>query len=290
MTGSRGAVLLLPLLLLLVAHAPAQAVARAAVPAALPAARLDFRVDDRALALASVPAAAGPQSPGRLARPAPGARGGETSPLVAMGKSLLVPGWGQLVTGHHTQAAIFAALEFGTWVTYGTFQRQGALRRDSYFATALQFAGIDLHGKPDNLRVLVGQYQSNAVYDQYVVLREAAYFFTDSTQRAQFIATHYLGPADAWSWDSFDAFQVYRAQRRSSEQAFQRARYAVGFAVVNRLVSAIAAARQATALRKAAHAADVGGVPGRPAASLAVDVAPGPGLVPDARLACVVRF
>jgi hypothetical protein len=289
MARLRGAILLLPFILALAACAPAPASA-ATAPGGLSSPGLDFRVDDRVLALAAGAPSAEPRDPGALKSPLPAGRGGETNPLVAMGKSLLIPGWGQLATGHHTQAAVFAALEFGTWAAFGTFERQGALRRSSYFATAQQFAGIDLKGKTDDMRRLVGQYQSNDVYNQFVVLREAAYFFSDSVSRAQFIAAHYLGPDDAWSWDSFDAFQVYRAQRRSSEQAFQRARYALGFAVVNRFVSALAAARQAAALRKAARAADVGGVPGRPSASLAVDVAPGRGLVPDARLACVIRF
>ncbi len=275
---------LLPLVVALVPVLAAVAVS--------PAHGLDFRVDDRALALAQPGMGAAPAPtdvPAHGARPTPGG-GGSPSPLVALGKSLLVPGWGQLATGHRTQAAVFAGLDFGTWVTYGTFRRQGALRRDSYFQTALQFAGIDLKGKPENYRTLVATYQSNEVYNQYVVLREAAYFFSDSAQSAQFIATHRIPDANAWSWDSYDAFLVYRAQRRSSEQAFQRARYALGFAFINRVVSGIAAARQAASLRQAERSSALDGEPGHPRASLAVDVAPGPGLVPDARLACVVRF
>jgi len=263
----------------------------AGLAAAVPARALDFRVDDRALALAAPAAAPAPTDvPARGLRATAPHGGGTPSPLVALGKSLLVPGWGQLATGHKTQAAIFAGLEFGTWVTYGTFQRQGALRRSSYFDTARLFAGIDLSNKPDNYRSLVATYQSSDVYNQYVVMREAAYFFSDSAQAAQFIQSHHIAPANGWSWDSFDAFLDYRAQRRSSEQAFQRARYAVGFAVVNRVVSGIAAAREAASARKSERSSSLDGVPGRPRASLAVDVAPGPGLVPDARLACVVRF
>jgi len=248
-------------------------------------------IDDRELALAAH-AAPEPAAPmrGLDARSRATSDAGTPSPLVCAAKSLLIPGWGQLATGHRTQAAVFAGLEFGTWVAFGTFERRGALRRDSYFQTAELFAGIDLAGKSDAYRRYVGQFQSSDVYNQYVILRQAAYFYPDSAARAQYIATYSIPPANAWSWTSFDAFQTYRAQRRSSEQAFQHARFMLGFAVVNRIASSLAAARQAAALRNPAHASRLDAAPGHPVASLGVDLAPGPGLVPDARLACVVHF
>jgi len=252
-------------------------------------------IDDRALALAaaSAPARGVPTeiSSGGIALKDPlAASQSQPSPLLCVAKSLLIPGWGQLATGHRTQAAIFAGLEFGTWVAFGTFERQGGLRRDSYFLTAELFAGIDLAGKPDAYRRYVGQFQSSDVYNQYVILRQAAYFYPDSATRAQYISTYSIPTRNAWSWTSFDEFLNYRAERRSSEQAFQRARYMLGFAIVNRLASSLAAARQAAALRKPAHASRLDAAPGHPVASLGVDLAPGPGLVPDARLACVVHF
>jgi hypothetical protein len=255
-------------------------------------------IDDRALALADGRADEPREVGGfnQIGDPLLGAKRASSSsstpsPALAALKSLAIPGWGQLATGHRTQAAIFGALEFGTWVAYGTFERQGALRRDSYFLTARLFAGIDLTGKSDAYRRNVGQYESSDVYNQFVVRREAAYFYPDSATRAQYYATYSIPAANAWSWTSFDDFLRYRAERRDSEHAFQRAKYALGFAVVNRLTSALAALRQASSARRAAHHATLlDDAPGHPVASLGVDVSPGPGLVPDARLACVVRF
>ena len=206
-------------------------------------------------------------------------------------RSLLIPGWGQLATGHKTQAAVFFGLEVATWTSYATFRRQGALRRDSYFDTARLFAGIDLADVPESYRKLLGQYRSSDVYNQYVVLREAAYFYEDPTERAQYIASRSIPDANAWSWgDSYDEFLRYKEQRRSSEHAFKNAQYTLGFAIINHVVSAIAAARTASHHPAESEAFGGGAQPGHPTARLAWEVAPGAGLVPDARVACVVRF
>lgn len=212
-------------------------------------------------------------------------------PAGAALRSLLIPGWGQLATGHKTQAAIFGSLELGTWASYVTFQRQGALRRDSYFMTARLFANIDLKDKDESYRKLVGQYRSSEVYNQYVVLREATFFYEDPTERQQYIDSRSISDANAWSWgDSFDEFQRYRAERRASEQAFKNGQYALGFAIINRLVSAIAAARVAASRRSHERALEGEAAPGHPTARMACVFAPGRSLVPDTRVACVVRF
>ncbi len=241
----------------------------------------------RIAAMAAEPQAA-PGSGLAATTPGPVRRHG---PAGAALRSLLIPGWGQLSNGHHTQAAVFGALELGTWSSFATFRRQGALRRDSYFATARLFAGIDLANKPTSYRKLVGQYRSSDVFNQYVVLREAAFFYEDPTERAQYIASRTISAENAWSWgDSFDEFLRYRAQRRSSEQAFKNAQYALGFAAINRVVSAVAAARGAGGHRAEGAALAPDALPGHATARLAWEVLPGPGLVPDARVACIVRF
>jgi hypothetical protein len=210
-------------------------------------------------------------------------------PAGAALRSLILPGWGQLATGHYTQAAIYGGIEVATWTSYITFQRQGNLRRDSYFQTAQLYAGIDLEQQDENYRKLVGQYRSSDVYNQYVVMREAAYFYTDPADQEAYIASRSIPAENAWNWnDDRAAFDRYGEERRSSEQAFKNGQYALGVAVINRVVSAIAAARQAKSRKEKAEFGDA--VPGRPQASLAWSLTPGESLVPDARVSCVVRF
>jgi hypothetical protein len=205
--------------------------------------------------------------------PAPAPKKGP-SPASAALRSLIVPGWGQLATGHRMQAGVFLGLEAGSWASFITFRRQGALREDAYLETARLYADIDLSGMDAEMRKRVGQYQSNEVYNQYVVRREAAFFITDPDEQAAYIAANSLGGAESWSWTLFEDFLRYRDQRKASESAYHNAEFVVGFAVVNRLVSAVMAARQAASLRR--RAAD--------AASVAPDPAPAPGR-PEGRFA-----
>ena len=235
---------------------------------------------DRLLAQAAAAPAADPDAPPAASAPKQG-----PSPASAALRSLVIPGWGQLATGHKMQAATFFTLEVASWASYATFQRQGNLRRDSYFETARIYAGIDLESQDEDIRRLVGQYQSNDVYNQYVVRREAAFFITDPAEQQAYIEANSLGGAESWAWTDFDDFLRYREQRRSSEAAYHNSEFVIGFAIANRLVSAAMAAKQASSLRKrAAQEAAGGGVgalpepagpqPGRPDGHLAWGVAP----------------
>ncbi len=247
-------------------------VSSTASPFARPAATLDGRGLVGALAAEPLLAQAAPATDPDLPA-APAKRG--PSPALAALRSMIVPGWGQLSTGHKTQAGVFLGLEVASWASYITFKRQGHLREESYISTARIYAGIDLGDQDERIRRYVGQYQSEEVYNQYVVRREAAFFIEDPAEQAQYIAENSLGGDQAWHWDLYDDFLRYRDQRQSSESAYHNAEFVVGFALANRLVSAVMAARQASSLRKAQAAAPVGGgVPGRPDGSFAWGVQP----------------
>ena len=220
------------------------------------------------------------------------------SPAGAALRSLLIPGWGQLATGHKMQAGMFLGLEAGSWASFITFRRQGALRRDAYLETARLYADIDLSGLDAEMRKRVGQYQSNDVYNQYVVRREAAFFIEDPDEQAAYIAANSLGGEKSWSWTLYEDFLRYRDQRKSSESAYHNSEFVVGFAIVNRLVSAVMAARQASSLRKHAAAAASSGSsmiepspePGRPVGRFAWGMAPTAAGPVEGRVGWVVTF
>jgi hypothetical protein len=193
---------------------------------------------------------------------------------------------------------MFFGLEAGSWGSWITFRRQGALREDSYLETARLYADIDLSGQGADMRRRVGQYQSNEVYNQYVVRREAAFFLDDPAEQAAYIAERSLGGSESWSWILYEDFLRYRDQRQSSESAYHNAEFVVGFAIVNRLVSAVMAARQAASLRKAAAAGvslrDVAPAatpqPGQPNGRLAWGVGPSPSGPLEGRVGWIVTF
>lgn len=245
--------------------------------------------DERLELLAQADAGASADAAPEVAPP-PAAAG--PSPAGAALRSLLVPGWGQLATGHKTQAGIFLGLEAGSWGSWITFRRQGSLREQSYLETARIYAGIDLAGQGDAMRRRVGQWQSNEVYNQYVVRREAAFFIEDPAEREAYIAANSLGGSESWSWTLFEDFLRYREQRLSSESAYHNAEFVVGFAIVNRLVSAVMAARQAATLRRDASAALEAPTPepGRPQGRFAWGVGPGARGPIEGRVGWIVTF
>jgi len=159
-------------------------------------------------------------------------------------RSLTVPGWGQLTTGHPTAATVFGVAEAGVWTTYVAFRIQNQMRRDSYIRNAHVIAGIDLHDRDEEFQRIVGSFVSSDEYNQLVVARDAANLYYDNPQQMQdYIDAHSLRGADTWTWPDVDALLRYRGQRKNAQKAALRANAALAMAVVNRLVSAVHAAR-----------------------------------------------
>jgi hypothetical protein len=163
-------------------------------------------------------------------------------------RSLTVPGWGQATLGRGTSAKVFGVAELGVWTSFVAFRVQERLRRDSYEVTARLFAGIDLDGRDEEFRRIVGFYPSSDEYNRLVVRRDAAnLYYNDPTLYAQYIADHELHGKDAWAWASPESYDRYQEQRKFTRKAALRANAMLGLAIANRLLSAVHAARYAGA-------------------------------------------
>lgn len=133
------------------------------------------------------------------------------------------------------------------------------MRRESYRQTALLDAGIDLKGRDEEFRRIVGSFRSSDEYNQYVVARDAANLYLqdvynpDMTGYREYIAKHSLQGRDTWRWSSLDALLRYGAQRKDAHRAAIRANNMLGLAIANRLVSALHAARAAGQVRAPAQ-------------------------------------
>lgn len=159
-------------------------------------------------------------------------------------RSLTLPGWGQATLGRRTSAWVFGLAEAGIWISFTSFKVQEQLRRESYEKTALLFAGVDLNGRDDEFRRIVGSYLSSDEYNQLVVFRDAANLFYDNPELyRQYIAENSIGGANGWSWASVDDLLRYRAQRQREQRAANRANTALALAIGNRILSALHAAR-----------------------------------------------
>jgi len=163
-------------------------------------------------------------------------------------QSLTVPGWGQLTTGHRTAATVFGIAELGVWTTYTAFRVQTQLRRDAFIRTARVLGGIDLNGRDEEFQRIVGSFMSSDEYNQFVVARDAAnLYYKDPAKFQAYYDEHSLKGADVWTWPDIDALLRYRGQRKDSQRAALRANAALAMAVVNRMLSAIHAARLGSA-------------------------------------------
>lgn len=166
-------------------------------------------------------------------------------------RSLTVPGWGQASLGHRGSARTFLVAELGVWSAFTAFRVQQMQRTESYLRTAQLEAGIDLKGRDDEFRRIVGAFASSEEYNLLVVARDAAnLYLADENNRdlegyRRYIAEHSLSGDLSWSWSSESAFRRYGGQRKFAQKAGLRANAALGFAIANRLLSALHAARLA---------------------------------------------
>ena len=166
-------------------------------------------------------------------------------------RSLTLPGWGQATLGHKGSARVFMLAEAGIWTAFTAFKVQQALRTDAYLRTARLYAGVDMRGKDDEFRRIVGAFASSDEYNLLVVSRDAANLYLsdpnapDLEGYRRYIAEHSI-PADmAWHWQDEQSFRRYGGQRKFAQKAGLRANAALGFAIADRLVSALHAARSA---------------------------------------------
>jgi hypothetical protein len=167
-------------------------------------------------------------------------------------RSLTVPGWGQMTTGHPTAATVFGIAELGVWTSFTAFRIQETLRRDAYIRTARILAGIDLHHRDEEFKRIVGAYISSDEYNQLVVARDAAnLYYDDPAQMQAYIDAHSLQGIDTWAWPDDESLIRYRGQRKQAQRAALRANAALAVAVANRLLSAVHAARLHDATAKA---------------------------------------
>lgn len=161
----------------------------------------------------------------------------------AIGASLLLPGWGQWLTGNRGRAKAFFVTELGIAATYVFFGVQGKVRRNRYVDYAEQFAGVeDADGKEDTYYRNLGVYSNSDEYVEYIQSTARALYGDDLASRDDYVARYAPSAAESWEWVSDGHRRDYREQRKDSRNSYRRASHMVGVALLNRVLSAIDAA------------------------------------------------
>jgi hypothetical protein len=223
----------LPILLLCVA-----AVFATAVPA-FASTDLDLTSGDLA-AVSAQPADDHPANPPITASDTPR----NANPRKALMLSLLLPGAGELYSGHKGHATGFFVSEGLIWANFVAWEIAGSLRRDDYIEQARINAGLGTDSGSDDYWRLVGTYtrSSGSGPDSYedALRRDARNEFpSDPAAQDAWVAQRLPSGDRAWNWSSAGLQESYRNTRENSRRAYNRAKYSFAFAILNRIASAI---------------------------------------------------
>ncbi len=153
------------------------------------------------------------------------------SPAVAVLYSLILPGMGELYADAFDEGKYSLIAEGGLWLTYFSFRQYGTwIQRDARnFASAR--AGSQNTNKDDQYFVNLGNF--NDVYE-----------YNEKQLRDRELNKVYdVNSGYYWKWDTDESRREYRAMRVSSERVLNNSQFIIATIVVNRIISAINAAR-----------------------------------------------
>ena len=156
----------------------------------------------------------------------------------AVAYSLLLPGAGQWYTGERRRGGLFLAADAIAWGTWGYLRTVGGIKKDDHRDYAAAHADIDPEGKDDSFYRMITFYESR---DRYNENRDGLSQPVPNTAEWN------------WQWDSPASQQRYRDMRNQSNEAYNRAKFALGAVVLTRIVAAIDAWRVARAVNRAAR-------------------------------------
>ncbi len=143
-------------------------------------------------------------------------------------QSLILPGWGQRYAGSRTMMKVFIVSEVLTWGSFFGFRTWSNWIEDDFQTFARSHAGANPDGKPDRFFVDIGNFNSLEEYNQ-AQLRDRDVADLYPTDTNEFF----------WRWDSDANRREFEDMRIRSDQADNRANFALAAVFVNHIVSAI---------------------------------------------------
>lgn len=144
--------------------------------------------------------------------------------------SMILPGMGELYAGDYGSGIYFTAADAALWGVYAGYSIYGKWKEDDYKAFAVTNGGITTDGKDDSYYASIGIYMNIEEYNRIQELNRSFSFVYNTD-------THY------WKWNNNEDRRKYRELWKSSEQAYNNLRFAVGALILNRIISAINAVR-----------------------------------------------
>ena len=147
--------------------------------------------------------------------------------------SLLLPGSGHFYLGEKGRGEVFIGAEVVSWAGVAAFQIYGNWKEDDYVSYAEQHAGIQPEGKDEEFFKNLTFYDSRDEYNTSGRIIDPNDPYYPNT------------PDWYWQWDSDESKSSYRDIRNQSETAYRNRDFAIGMAVLNRIIAGIDAFRLA---------------------------------------------
>jgi len=159
------------------------------------------------------------------------ARTDKKSVMVAIGYSLILPGLGELYADNFRSGRYFMGADAALWITYGGFRSYGRWLKQDAQTFASQHADANFDGKGDQFSVDLGNFSN--VYDY----NEA------KLRNRQFDLLYDPNSNFAWQWTSDGDRAHYKHLRIRGDAVLRNSQFVIGVLVLNRIISAISAAR-----------------------------------------------
>lgn len=156
------------------------------------------------------------------------------SMVLAIAYSLVLPGLGDLYADNFRTGRYFMGADAALWVTYTGFRVRGNWLKEDARSFAAERAGANFDGKGSQFEVDLGNFLSTQDYNE-AKLRNREYdllYDPNSTF--------------AWHWGSEADKALYKDLRIRGDEVLRNSQFVVGFLVLNRVLSAISAARSVT--------------------------------------------
>lgn len=148
--------------------------------------------------------------------------------------SLLLPGMGELYADSYSSGKYFTIADGVLWGVLIGMNAYSNWQEENYKSYAATRAGVNLEGKDAAYFTTIGEYSNITVYnDQKALERNFDEMYDENTF--------------FWKWASTEERRTYREMWSSSEQTNNDLRFVVGGLILNRLISAINAARLVSA-------------------------------------------
>ena len=143
--------------------------------------------------------------------------------------SILLPGMGELYAGSYNSGKYFTIAEATLWGTYIGMNTYSGWQKNRYHSYAASNGGVNIAGKNDDYYANIGIWDNIDAYND------------DKARSAEFNKM-YNTETEYWKWSGTDR-KTYRAMWTAGEQWHNNLRFVVGGLVLNRVISAINAAR-----------------------------------------------